>query len=114
MTDDTGVVLAASCTAARTGGCGDTHVDQSKVVLIDGELLRADVFLQSRGIGALKDKHNAGGEECARPHTHKSSFSPIHLGAETDCCSPLWHVIDGKMLADSFFGGLRWQWEQNY
>lgn len=24
-------------------------------MLIDGELLRADVFLQSRGIGALKD-----------------------------------------------------------
>lgn len=36
-------------------GFSDTHVDQSKVVLIDGELLRADVFLQSRGIGALKD-----------------------------------------------------------
>lgn len=36
-------------------GFSDTHIDQSKVVLIDGELLRADVFLQSRGIGALKD-----------------------------------------------------------
>lgn len=35
----------------------DTHVDQSKVVFVDGELLRADVFLQGRGIGALKDQN---------------------------------------------------------
>lgn len=47
----------------------DTHVDQSEVVLIDGELLRADVFLQSRGIGALKG------------NTHQTltwGFSPAH------------------------------------
>lgn len=32
----------------------DTYVDQSKVVFINGELLWTNVFLQSRGIGALK------------------------------------------------------------
>lgn len=37
-------------------GFSDTHIDQSEVVFIDWELLWADVFLQSRGIGALKDK----------------------------------------------------------
>ena len=37
-------------------GLSDTHIDQSEVVFIDWELLRADVFLQSRGIGALKDQ----------------------------------------------------------
>lgn len=37
-------------------GCSGTHIDQSKVVLIDWELLRADVFLQSRGIGALENQ----------------------------------------------------------
>lgn len=36
-------------------GFSETHIDQSKVVFIDWELLQADVFLQSRGIGALKD-----------------------------------------------------------
>lgn len=36
-------------------GFSDTHIDQSKIVFIDWELLRADVFLQSRGIGALKE-----------------------------------------------------------
>lgn len=39
-------------------GFSDTHIDQSKVVFIDWELLRADVFLQSRGIGALKDQRH--------------------------------------------------------
>ncbi len=34
----------------------DTYVDQSKVVFINGELLWTNVFLQSRGIGALKQK----------------------------------------------------------
>lgn len=32
----------------------DTHIDQSEVVFINGELLWTDVFLQSRGIGALQ------------------------------------------------------------
>lgn len=41
-----------------TRGFSDTHIDQSKVVFIDWELLRADVFLQSRGIGALKDQRH--------------------------------------------------------
>lgn len=35
-------------------GFSGAYIDQSKVVFIDWELLRADVFLQSRGIGALK------------------------------------------------------------
>lgn len=33
----------------------DTYVDQSKVVFVDWELLRTNVFLQSRGIGALRE-----------------------------------------------------------
>ena len=32
----------------------DTYVDQSKVVFVDWELLRTNVFFQSRGIGALR------------------------------------------------------------
>jgi len=32
----------------------DTYVDQSKVVFVNGKLLWTNVFLQSRGIGALK------------------------------------------------------------
>lgn len=35
-------------------GLNDTHIDQSKVVFINGELLWTNVFLQSRGIGALQ------------------------------------------------------------
>lgn len=38
-------------------GFSDTHVDQSEVVLIDWELLWADVFLQSGGIGALREQN---------------------------------------------------------
>lgn len=30
-----------------------TYIDQAKVVLIDWKLLRSNLFLQSRGIGAL-------------------------------------------------------------
>lgn len=30
-----------------------THIDQAEVVLIDRKLLRSNLFLQSRGIGAL-------------------------------------------------------------
>lgn len=35
-------------------GLNDTHIDQSKVVFVNGELLWTNVFLQSRGIGALQ------------------------------------------------------------
>ena len=38
-------------------GFSATHIDQSKVVFIDWELLRADVFLQGRGIGALWEQN---------------------------------------------------------
>lgn len=40
-------------------GFSETHVDQSKVVLVDRELLWADVFLQSGGIGALREQKHA-------------------------------------------------------
>ena len=33
-----------------------TYVDEAEVVLIDGKLLRANLFLQSRGICALQRK----------------------------------------------------------
>lgn len=41
-----------------------THVDQSEVVFINGELLWTNVFLQSRGIGALQreKEQREGGE----------------------------------------------------
>lgn len=35
-----------------------TYVDQAKVVLIDWKLLRSNLFLQCRGIGALQNAHN--------------------------------------------------------
>lgn len=112
LIDDTAVVLAVRSSGARahTHTRGDTHVDQSEVVLIDGELLRADVFLQSRGIGALKDtKQGRRWGACTHNLIRQGSLK-THQGAQTDWCSPLRHLIDSKM----FFGGLRWQREQNY
>ena len=45
----------------------DTYVDQSKVVFIDWKLLRTNVFLQSGGIGALRE----GGENVTHRATKK-------------------------------------------
>lgn len=34
----------------------DTHVDQSKVVFINGKLFRSNLLFQGRGIGALQEE----------------------------------------------------------
>lgn len=41
-----------------------SKIDQSKVVFIDWELLWADVFFQSGGIGALEEKNNISSVAC--------------------------------------------------
>lgn len=50
-----------------------THVDEAEVVLVDGKLLGANLFLQSRGIGALQ-QHNSKNTE-----KKKTFFCSIHL-----------------------------------
>ena len=42
----------------------NTYVDQSEVVFIDWKLLWTNVFFQSRGIGALKEKNNKSSAAC--------------------------------------------------
>lgn len=42
----------------------NTYIDQSKVVFIDWKLLWTNVFFQSRGIGALKEKNNKSSFAC--------------------------------------------------
>lgn len=42
----------------------NTYIDQSEVVFIDWKLLWTDVFFQSRGIGALKEKNNKSSVVC--------------------------------------------------
>ena len=66
------------CSCMR--GLSDTHIDQSKVVFIDWKLLRADVFLQSRGIGALKGQ-NRKTWDCALScrHLHRLMWHSLHI-----------------------------------
>ena len=42
----------------------NTYVDQSEVVFIDRKLLWTNVFFQSRGIGALKEKNSKSSVAC--------------------------------------------------
>lgn len=44
-----------------------TYIDQSKVMFIDWKLLWANVFFQSRGIGALKERGK------------KANYSPFQI-----------------------------------
>lgn len=44
----------------------NTYVDQSEVVFIDRKLLWTNVFFQSRGIGALKEKNSKSSVACKK------------------------------------------------